>query len=144
MADVKISNLPEVTSLNTTDVAPFVASGITSKITLQNIAATMPQVSSSISASYAVTASYVLNGGGHIIQDSGSSLTQRTNLNFVRMTLSDDSINNATIVKRPPSTTVSSTAPTNPEQGDEWINSDTWKKYVWYLNGGGTNYWVEI
>ena len=83
-------------------------------------------------------------GGGHIIEDSGSALTQRAALNFVRMTLSDDAVNDATVVVRPPSTTVSSTAPTNPLEGDEWIDSDTWKKYVWYLNAGGTDYWVEV
>ena len=60
MADVKISQLPEVTSLSPSDVLPSVASSVTSKITVQNLAGTMPQVSSSISASYAVTSSFAL------------------------------------------------------------------------------------
>lgn len=64
MADIKISQLPEVSSLSPSDVLPSVASSVTSKITVQNLASTIPQVSSSISASYAITASYALNGGG--------------------------------------------------------------------------------
>lgn len=64
MADVKISQLPEATSLSPSDVLPSVASSVTSKITVQNLAGTLPQVSSSVSASYALTASYALNGGG--------------------------------------------------------------------------------
>lgn len=87
MANVKISALPAVTSLNSTDVLPSVAGTSTSKITVQNLANSLTQVSSSItantasfvtasnvagplgfnsvlSASYAVTASYALNGGG--------------------------------------------------------------------------------
>ena len=61
MPNVKISQLPEVNSVLGTDVVPVVASSATSKITVANLAATIPQVSSSISASYALTASYVLN-----------------------------------------------------------------------------------
>lgn len=61
MADIKLSQLPEVSSLVNTDILPAVASGTTSKITLENLANTLPQVSSSISASYALTASYALN-----------------------------------------------------------------------------------
>ncbi len=61
MADVKISQLPEVTSLSPSDVLPSVASSVTSKITVQSLASTLPEVSSSISASYALTASYLSN-----------------------------------------------------------------------------------
>lgn len=64
MSEIKLSQLPEVISLSSSDILPNVASGVTSKITLQNLAGTMPQVSSSISSSYALTASYALNGGG--------------------------------------------------------------------------------
>jgi len=63
MADVKISELPEVVSLSPSDVLPSVASSATSKITIQNLAGTLPQVNSSISASYALTASFALNAG---------------------------------------------------------------------------------
>jgi hypothetical protein len=64
MANVKISELPQVSTLATTDVLPSVASSVTSKITLKSLANTMPQVTSSISASYSLTASYALNAGG--------------------------------------------------------------------------------
>lgn len=59
MADVKISQLPEASSLSNSDLLPSVASSVTSKITLQNLAASMPEVSSSVSASYALTASFL-------------------------------------------------------------------------------------
>lgn len=61
MANVKISELPVVTSVASSDVLPVVASTTTSKLTMTNLANSMPQVSSSISASYAVTASYSQN-----------------------------------------------------------------------------------
>ena len=82
-------------------------------------------------------------GGGHEILDSGSGLTQRSKLDFVRFTLTDDLPNDKTIVTRPPSTTVASSPPTDPLEGDEFIDNATWKKYIWYLNGAGTDYWVE-
>ena len=75
-----------------------------------------------------------------IIQDNGSVMTQRTNLNFVRMTLTDDAVNNRTTVTRPPSVTISLSPPTaNILEGDEWINSETWSKYAWY-----DGYWVQV
>lgn len=61
MANIKISELPQVTSLSNTDVFPSVSGVTTSKITLKNLADCLPIVSSSISASYALTASYSLN-----------------------------------------------------------------------------------
>lgn len=76
---------------------------------------------------------------GQTIQDSGSDMPQQENLNFVRMIVENDSTNNATIVKRPPSVIVSGSAPTKDlMEGDEWINAETWKKYVRY-----DDYWVE-
>lgn len=75
---------------------------------------------------------------GHFIQDSGVNETQRTNLNFQRMIVTDDAGNNATIVTRPPDTFVGASAPTNPVEGDVWKNSDTWKTYVYY-----DGFWVE-
>jgi hypothetical protein len=59
------------------------------------------------------------------------------------MTVTDDATNNATVVLRPPSTTVSGSAPANPLEGDQWVDSNTWKTYTWYLNDGGTDYWIE-
>jgi hypothetical protein len=58
MANIKISELPQVSSLLNTDVLPAVASSITSKITVQNLSNSLTQVSSSISSSYAISASY--------------------------------------------------------------------------------------
>lgn len=61
MATIKISALPEVSTLATSDLLTAVASNVSSKITLQNFSNTITQVSSSISSSYAITASYALN-----------------------------------------------------------------------------------
>jgi hypothetical protein len=58
MANVKISELPVVTSVASSDVLPVVASTTTSKLTMTNLANSMPQVSSSISASFALTSSF--------------------------------------------------------------------------------------
>ncbi len=88
------------------------------------------------------TASFIagISGSRHTILDSGSVVSPRSNLDFVRFTISDDISNDKTIIKRPPSVTVSGSAPANPEEGDEWINDTNWKKYVWYKNGAGTDY----
>lgn len=61
MADIKISELPIVSSVSSTDILPIVAGSITSQIKVQNLASSLTQVTSSISASYAFTASYALN-----------------------------------------------------------------------------------
>lgn len=61
MANVKISQLPAVSSLSNTDVLPAVATSTTSKITLGNLANSITGVTSSISASLAQTASFVKN-----------------------------------------------------------------------------------
>jgi hypothetical protein len=61
MANIKISELPAVTSLSNSDVFPSVASSTTSKITLKNLANTLPQVTSSISASFATTSSFAIS-----------------------------------------------------------------------------------
>lgn len=63
MADIKISQLPEVSSVSPGDVLPVVASGVTSKIQAQNFVNSVTS-SQAVSASYALTASYALNGGG--------------------------------------------------------------------------------
>lgn len=77
---------------------------------------------------------------GHVIQDNGVSMAQRTNLNFIRMIVQDNAGGNATNVTRPPSVTISTTPPTaNLLEGDEWINDNTWKKYAWY-----DGYWAEV
>jgi hypothetical protein len=72
MANVKISALPQVTTLTNSDVLPSVASLVTSQITLKNLANSFPQVTSSISASNALTASYINPQNG--ISISGSLL----------------------------------------------------------------------
>jgi hypothetical protein len=66
MADIKISALPAVTSVASNDILPVVASSSTSKITVQSLSNSLTQVSSSISASFATTASYVLGGGNTV------------------------------------------------------------------------------
>lgn len=73
MANVKISELPVVTSVANSDVLPVVASTTTSQLTMTSLANSMPQVSSSISASFAISASYA-PGGTSVIAVSGSTL----------------------------------------------------------------------
>ena len=70
MANVTISALPQVTVLTNTDVFPAVATATTSKITLKDLANTLPQVSSSITASNALTASLLL---GSVVSSSYSA-----------------------------------------------------------------------
>lgn len=53
MANVKITELPQVSTVLGTDIVPTVASSATSKITITDFANSLPQVSSSLSASYA-------------------------------------------------------------------------------------------
>lgn len=86
------------------------------------------------------TASLVVGGiEGHVIQSESVSFTQRSKLNFRRFQVTDDSVNDATIITRPPSTTISTTAPSGALEGDQWTNSNTFKSYIWY-----DSYWVEI
>jgi len=75
---------------------------------------------------------------GHTIQDAGVNETQRTNLNFQRMLVTDDAGNNATVVTRPADTFAGTTAPTSPVVGDVWTNTNTWKTYKYY-----DSFWVE-
>jgi hypothetical protein len=76
---------------------------------------------------------------GHIIQDSGIDMPDRRNLDFRRMTVTDTPLFNSTVVTRPPSVSVGIDPPTNELlEGDEWIDSVNWKKYIYY-----NNYWVE-
>jgi hypothetical protein len=76
---------------------------------------------------------------GHVIQDNGTPETQRANLNFQRMLVTDDSVNNATVVKRPSDTFIGTTAPASPLEGDEWTDPQTWKTYKYY-----DSFWIEI
>lgn len=73
MADVKISQLPEVARVSSGDVMPVVASGVTSKIQVQNFGASVT-ASVAISSSYALTASYALNGSGPTFPYTGSAI----------------------------------------------------------------------
>jgi hypothetical protein len=86
MSDVKISQLPSASSAANNAVLPIVDSGTTSQLTIANLAGSLPQVTSSISASfannatsasYALTASFALNAGGAI--NTGSFATTGSN-----------------------------------------------------------------
>ena len=66
MANVKITELPQVSTILGTDIVPTVASSATSKITITDFANSLPQVSSSLSASY-------LSGSSAIVTDLTSS-----------------------------------------------------------------------
>lgn len=76
MANVKISQLPVVSSVTNSDVLPVVASATTSQLSIANLADSLPQVSSSISASFAISASWA-PGGSDI--DTGSFATTGSN-----------------------------------------------------------------
>lgn len=57
---------------------------------------------------------------GHVILDgAGNKMTQQPNLKFDRMTVTNDNVNQQTIVTRPPSVILSPTPPVNPLKGDE-------------------------
>lgn len=58
MGKIKISQLPEVTSLASTDLLTAVANSTSSKVTVQSLSNSLTVVSSSISSSYAATASH--------------------------------------------------------------------------------------
>jgi hypothetical protein len=76
---------------------------------------------------------------GHIIQDTGVNMPDRLHLDFRRMIVRDNPLLNSTEVIRPPSVFVGTDPPTYELlPGDEWIDSSTWKKYIWY-----EGYWVE-
>lgn len=75
---------------------------------------------------------------GHVILDNNNVMTQQPNLRFNRMLVTNDNLNQQTVVTRPPSIVLNTVPPLNPLQGDEWINSNNWKTYVYY-----DNYWVE-
>jgi hypothetical protein len=76
---------------------------------------------------------------GHIIQDTGVNMPDRLHLDFRRMIVRDNPLLNSTEVIRPPSVFVGTDPPTYELlPGDEWIDSSTWKKYIWY-----GDYWVE-
>jgi len=78
MANVKISQLPAVSSVLTTDVVATVASSATSQITIQNLANSLPNVSS---ASFASTASYFVTSS--VTNASTASCVNRLNQNLV-------------------------------------------------------------
>jgi len=88
------------------------------------------------------------NGGGTIIDDSidghviidsaNNQMFQQPKLKFDRMVVTNDNVNQRTIVSRPAPITISTSAPTNPLVGDKWVNNTTWKKYIYY-----DNFWVE-
>jgi len=61
MANVRISQLPAVTSVTSTDVFPVVATATTSKLSIKNLANSLTQVTSSLSSSLAVSSSYALS-----------------------------------------------------------------------------------
>jgi hypothetical protein len=86
------------------------------------------------SASYATTASYALNSLA-IVSESGYVFPTTQYLKFVRLNVSssDDQI----IVTRPSDTSITY-RPSNPIEGDEWTDNETFITYVRY-----DGYWVE-
>jgi hypothetical protein len=103
MANVKISELPQTTRLQSTDLVASVSGSTTTKITVKNLADSLTQVSSSISASVATsaaTASYVNNliqnviiSGSLNISVSGSSNSIVANNGYVVLTQVSSSLN---------------------------------------------------
>lgn len=78
----------------------------------------------------------------YVINNENNQLLERRDiLKFNRLIVEDDSINEKTIVTRPPSIIKSETAPSfnNLIEGDEWVNITNWKRYIYY-----DGYWVEI
>lgn len=84
MSDLKISELSTESPLDGTELVEVVTGGVNKKTTTQDIAD-------------------LGGGGGHVIEDEGTPLTQRTKLNFVGagVTVTDDSGDDATVVTIP-------------------------------------------
>ena len=72
---------------------------------------------------------------------AGTPVTQRTKLNFVNATVTDDSTNNQTnvILTGGASVTISDTAPSSPSAGNLWFKSSTGQTFIYY-----SSVWVEI
>lgn len=90
---------------------------------------------------------------GHIIQDEGTSLIQRLNLNFIGqgVTATDNPLMNSTDITFSGGSTlkyfIQEDVPTDlPEiidNGDRWFNLTTGSEFVW-INDGTSAAWVEI
>lgn len=82
MANKKITELPVAVALTGTEPIEIVQGGVNKQATTQDIA------------------NLGGTGGGHVIEDEGTPLTQRTKLNFVGsgVTVTDDSGDDATVV----------------------------------------------
>lgn len=79
-------------------------------------------------------------GGGHIIVDENdTALPQQPKLKFERLIVTDDDTNEQTIVSRPSDTSINLTRPSDPLEGDEWTDPETFKTYKYY-----DSYWVEL
>jgi len=95
--------MPEITvEVNQSDITANVTSpNITANVTSADVAAnvTTTDVTANVEAAN-VTVNITGGGSPHIIQDEGVAETQRANLNFVgtAVTVTDDSVNNATVV----------------------------------------------
>lgn len=71
---------------------------ITTKITIVSGSETAVSVLEVITVNHYIDLPVDSTGGGHIIQDDGTSKTQRTKLNLIGFTVADDSVNDATKV----------------------------------------------
>jgi hypothetical protein len=77
---------------------------------------------------------------GHIIvDDNDNELLQQPKLKFERLIVTDDDVNDQTIVARPSDTSIELTRPSSPLEGDEWTDPETFKTYKYY-----DGYWVEL
>lgn len=107
------------------------------QITKENLLKIYDDNIASISGNTSGTGEDVIEG--HVIVDSANNqMLQQPNLKFNRMVVTNDNVNQQTIVSRPPMIVMGINPPLNPIQGDGWVNNQNWKTYYYY-----DGYWVE-
>jgi hypothetical protein len=84
---------------------------------------------------------WIWNGQGWALNPSGNITAN--NISVVGNVTAAYYFGNASQLEAVPNTTVSSSPPVSPEQGDIWIDSDTAVQFI-YFNDGNSSQWAEM
>ena len=143
MSNIKISELPEVTSLTPTDVLPSVKGGITSKITVQNLASSLTTVNTAISA---------INAGTALSATSASYASTAKSASYSLTSVSASYVSSASYaINASTASYVTASNVRGPFGSNSVISSSYALTASYALNGGGgggatstlTRFWVE-